>query len=78
VSLEYFFIDRDQQLTSSKSYTSGLPTPSRTLAGEATPTNAANPTSSGARASTAGAAQAVQTGAIGMGALLGAAAVYFM
>lgn len=59
-------------------YTSGQPTPTTTIAPEATeaanPTNTQNPASS----STAGAPQAMKTGAVGMGALFGAAAVYLM
>jgi hypothetical protein len=51
------------------------PLVSRSIAGEATsPAGGA----SGSRTPTTGAAAAVQTGAMGMGALLGAAAVYFM
>lgn len=59
-------------------YTSGQPTPTTTIAPEATeaanPTNTQNPASS----STAGAPQAMKTGAVGMGALFGAAAVYLL
>ncbi|KAF1841953.1 Fasciclin-domain-containing protein [Cucurbitaria berberidis CBS 394.84] len=58
-------------------YTSGQPTPTNTINAEAT--KAADPTRSGAMsASTAGAPQAMKTGAVGMGALFGAAAVYMM
>jgi hypothetical protein len=56
-------------------FTSGQPTPTRTIAPEAT--NAADPTRSAGSSSTAGAAP-MKTGAVGMGALFGAAAVYFM
>jgi hypothetical protein len=43
------------------------------------PTNAAGGAGGAAQSSsTGGAAQAVQTGSIGMGALIGAAAVYFL
>lgn len=57
-------------------FTSGVPTASTTIAPEAT--SAANPTNSGAASSTAGAPQPMKTGAVGMGALFGAAAaVYF-
>ncbi|OAL49526.1 Fasciclin-domain-containing protein [Pyrenochaeta sp. DS3sAY3a] len=59
-------------------YTSGQPTPTTTIAPEATeaanPTNTQNPAAS----STAGASQPMKTGAVGMGALFGAAAVYLM
>jgi len=57
-------------------FTSGQPTPSRTIAGAAT-SAAANPSGSASRSSTAGAAP-MKTGVVGMGALFGAAAVYFM
>ncbi|KAF2852983.1 Fasciclin-domain-containing protein [Plenodomus tracheiphilus IPT5] len=56
-------------------YTSGQPTPTTTIGSEAT--EAADPTASGAPTSTAAAAP-MQTGALGLGALLGAAAVYLM
>ncbi|KAH8732590.1 FAS1 domain-containing protein [Phaeosphaeriaceae sp. PMI808] len=56
-------------------FTSGQPSPTRTIAPAAT--TAANPSqSSSSRMSAAGAP--AQTGAIGMGALLGAAAVYLL
>ncbi|KAL6711173.1 hypothetical protein ACN47E_005704 [Coniothyrium glycines] len=55
-------------------FTSGQPTASTTIAPQAT--SAANPTA-GSSTSTAGAAP-MQTGAVGLGALFGAAAVYFM
>jgi uncharacterized surface protein with fasciclin (FAS1) repeats len=55
-------------------YTSGQPTPTRTIAPAAT--SAANPGQT-SRSSTAGAVP-MQTGAIGMGALFGAAAVYLL
>ena len=57
-------------------FTSGQPTPSRTIAGAAT-SAAANPSGSASRSSTAGAAP-MKTGAVGMGAIIGAAAVYFL
>ena len=58
-------------------YTSGQPTPTTTIAPEAT--EAADPTQSGPpESSTAGAPQPLKTGAVGMGALFGAAAVYLM
>ncbi|CAO2647904.1 Nn.00g088260.m01.CDS01 [Neocucurbitaria sp. VM-36] len=58
-------------------YTSGQPTPTTTIAPEAT--EAADPTQSGSpSSSTAGAPQPLKTGAVGMGALFGAAAVYLM
>jgi len=54
-------------------FTSGQPTPTTSINSEAT-SNAAPGASSSS--STAGAAAAVKTGSVGMGALLGAAAVY--
>lgn len=54
-------------------FTSGQPTPTTSINSEAT-SNAAPGASS--TSSTAGAAAAVKTGSVGMGALLGAAAVY--
>lgn len=59
-------------------YTSGQPTPSTTIGSEAT--EAADPTATGTGggSSSTAAAAPMQTGAIGMGALFGAAAVYFM
>jgi hypothetical protein len=54
-------------------YTSGQPTPSRAIGG-----GAATSAASGSASAATGAAAPVQTGAIGMGALLGAAAVYFL
>lgn len=56
-------------------FTSGQPSATRTIAPAAT--SQANPGQSSAASSTAGAAP-MQTGAIGMGALLGAAAMYFL
>ncbi|KAH7088247.1 FAS1 domain-containing protein [Paraphoma chrysanthemicola] len=53
-------------------FTSGQPTPSRTIAPAATSNAAASSSRSSA------AAAPLQTGAVGMGALLGAAAVYFL
>ncbi|KAH7077695.1 FAS1 domain-containing protein [Paraphoma chrysanthemicola] len=53
-------------------FTSGQPTPSRTIAPAATSNAAASSSRSSA------AAAPMQTGAVGMGALLGAAAVYFL
>jgi len=53
-------------------FTSGQPTPTTTINSEAT-SNAAPGASS---SSTAGAAAALKTGSVGMGALLGAAAAY--
>lgn len=58
-------------------YTSGQPTPTTTISPEATA--AADPTQSNSpSSSTAGAPQPLKTGAVGMGALFGAAAVYLM
>jgi hypothetical protein len=56
-------------------YTSGQPTPTTSIGSDAT--QAADPTNAGASSSSAG-AMPMQTGAIGMGALFGAAAVYFV
>ncbi|KAF2033724.1 Fasciclin-domain-containing protein [Setomelanomma holmii] len=56
-------------------FTSGQPTPTRTIAPAAT-SNAAP--GGGASSSSSKAAAAQQTGAMGVGALLGAAAVYFL
>lgn len=53
-------------------FTSGQPTPTTSISGEATSAAAPGASSS----STAGAAAAMKTGSVGMGALLGAAAVY--
>ncbi|KAH4202714.1 hypothetical protein HBH61_056670 [Parastagonospora nodorum] len=55
-------------------FTSGVPTASKTLGGGATPTGSA--ASSSAPAASTG--SATQNGAVGVGALLGAAAVYFL
>lgn len=58
-------------------YTSGQPTPTTTISPEAT--EEADPTQTGAASNTpSAAANPMQTGAVGMGALFGAAAVYFM
>jgi uncharacterized surface protein with fasciclin (FAS1) repeats len=58
-------------------YTSGQPTPTTSIGSEAT--QAADPTkSAGSSSSSSAGAMPMQTGAIGMGALFGAAAVYFM
>lgn len=57
-------------------FTSGQPTPTTRISPDAT--RAADPTSPASSASTAGAAGPLQTGAVGMGALLGAAAFYLM
>lgn len=58
-------------------FTSGLPTPSRSI--RATPTSSSLLSlSTPLEVSTAGAVPAVQTGAVGIGALLGVAAVYFI
>jgi len=57
-------------------FTSGQPTPSRSISGGAT--SAANPSGSASRPASTGAAAPMQTGAIGLSALLGAAAVYFL
>jgi hypothetical protein len=56
-------------------FTSGQPTASRPIAQEPTQAGGAGATSG---SPTGGAAQAIQTGAVGMGALFGAAAVYFL
>ncbi|KAJ4994129.1 fasciclin domain-containing protein [Stagonosporopsis vannaccii] len=53
-------------------FTSGQPTPTTSINEEATSAAAPGPSSSGS----AGAAPAMKTGSVGMGALLGAAAVY--
>lgn len=55
-------------------YTSGQPTPTTSINNEATSAAAPGPSSS----STAGAAGPMNTGAVGMGALFGAAAVFMM
>ncbi|KAH7380098.1 FAS1 domain-containing protein [Pyrenochaeta sp. MPI-SDFR-AT-0127] len=57
-------------------FTSGQPTPTTTISPDAT--RAADPTRPASSTSQAGAAGPMQTGAVGMGALLGAAAVYLM
>jgi hypothetical protein len=57
-------------------YTSGQPTPTTSIGSEAT--QAADPTNSAGASSSSAGAMPMQTGAIGMGALFGAAAVYFM
>lgn len=57
-------------------FTSGQPTPTTTISPEAT--EAADPTQSPSGASSAGASGPMKTGAVGMGALFGAAAVYLM
>jgi uncharacterized surface protein with fasciclin (FAS1) repeats len=58
-------------------FTSGVPTASTTIGSEAT--SAANPTAGSSSSSTAGAHAPMKTGAVGMSALLGAAAaVYFV
>jgi uncharacterized surface protein with fasciclin (FAS1) repeats len=58
-------------------FTSGVPTASTTIGPEAT--SAANPTAGSSSSSTAGAPAPMKTGAVGMSALLGAAAaVYFV
>lgn len=57
-------------------FTSGQPTPTATIGSEAT--EAADPTASGAPSVSSAAAAPMQTGAVGMGALLGAAAIYLM
>jgi hypothetical protein len=57
-------------------YTSGQPSASRTLASE--PTQPAGGAAASSSMSTGGVAQAMQTGSVGMGAILGAAAVFFL
>ncbi|KAL5120698.1 hypothetical protein ACEQ8H_001447 [Pleosporales sp. CAS-2024a] len=57
-------------------FTSGVPTPSRALGGGAGATSPAAHSSGPAVAGSA--AKAMQTGSVGLGALLGAAAVYFL
>ncbi|KAI8937167.1 hypothetical protein NX059_006379 [Plenodomus lindquistii] len=57
-------------------YTSGQPTPTTTIGSEAT--EAADPTASGAPSGSGSAGAAPKQTAIGMGALLGAAAVYLL
>lgn len=57
-------------------FTSGQPTPTATIGSEAT--EAADPTATPAPSDSAAGAAPMQTGAIGMGVLFGAAAVYLM
>jgi len=57
-------------------FTSGQPTASRSLAAE--PTQPAGGAAASSSMSTGGVAQAMQTGSVGMGAVLGAAAVFFL
>ena len=57
-------------------FTSGQPTPTTSINQEATASGAAPGASSSSTASAAGAPAAMKTGSVGMGALLGAAAVY--
>jgi len=58
-------------------YTSGQPSASRSVAPEATTAGGAGGAGSSS-SSRAGAAQAMQTGSVGVGAILGAAAVFFL